>query len=142
MEHFGPKPSRPLDISATNHLGPSHFGPGHFGPVISAPPTLRPLVISAPKTFRPQLYFRLFVCIFLYYIIRDTSSIRIIVYYMFCYNHLMNTVDLRTKCSYYKTPANSVPFYPPTERFGGYSDEPGVRPSSVRPSLNIFVSAQ
>ena len=37
-------------------------------------------------------------------------------------------------------------FYPPTERFGGYSDEPGVRPSSVRPSqrpsVNIFVSAQ
>ena len=34
-------------------------------------------------------------------------------------------------------------FYPPTERFGGYSDEPGVRPSvrpSVRLSVNIFVS--
>ena len=26
-------------------------------------------------------------------------------------------------------------FYPPTERFGGYSDEPGVRPLSVRPSV-------
>ena len=29
----------------------------------------------------------------------------------------------------------STPFYLPTERFGGYSDEPGVRPSSVRPSV-------
>ena len=26
-------------------------------------------------------------------------------------------------------------FYPPTERFGGYSDEPGVRPLSVHPSV-------
>ena len=25
---------------------------------------------------------------------------------------------------------------------GGYIDEPGVRPSSVRPSVNIFVYAQ
>ena len=32
--------------------------------------------------------------------------------------------------------------YPPTESFDGYSDEPGVRPSSVRPYVNIFVSAQ
>ena len=30
-------------------------------------------------------------------------------------------------------------FYPPTERFGGYSDEPGVRPSSVRPSVRPYV---
>ena len=29
------------------------------------------------------------------------------------------------------------PFYPPTERFGGYSDEPGIRLSSV----NIFESS-
>ena len=31
-------------------------------------------------------------------------------------------------------------FYPPTERFGGYSDEPGVHPY-VGPYVNIFVSA-
>ena len=40
---------------------------------------------------------------------------------------------------------NSMFFLSPTERFGGYSDEPGVRPSSVRPFVrpfvNIFVSA-
>ena len=42
----------------------------------------------------------------------------------------------------------SFAFYPPTERFGGYSDELGVRPSicpsvglSVGLSVNIFVSA-
>ena len=33
-------------------------------------------------------------------------------------------------------------FYPLTERLGGYSDEPGVRTSSIRPSVNIIVSAQ
>ena len=32
-------------------------------------------------------------------------------------------------------------FYPPTESSGGYSNEPGVGLSSVRPSVNIFVSA-
>ena len=26
-------------------------------------------------------------------------------------------------------PLENLPFYPPTERFGGYSDEPGVHPS-------------
>ena len=38
----------------------------------------------------------------------------------------------------------SFAFYPPTEMFGGYSDELGVRPSicpSVGLSVNIFVSA-
>ena len=40
-------------------------------------------------------------------------------------------------------------FYHPTERFGGYSDEPGICPfvrlpirMPVRPSVNIIVSAK
>ena len=36
---------------------------------------------------------------------------------------------------------NAFPFYHPTEKFGKYSDESDVRPLSVRPSVNIFVSA-
>ena len=32
-------------------------------------------------------------------------------------------------------------FYPPTERFRGYSVEPGIRLSSVRKSINVSVSA-
>ena len=33
-------------------------------------------------------------------------------------------------------------FIPRPKGSGGYRDEPGIRPSSVRPSVNIFVSAQ
>ena len=29
----------------------------------------------------------------------------------------------------------TVVYYPPTDRFGGYSDEPGIRPSVSCPSL-------
>ena len=36
-------------------------------------------------------------------------------------------------------PSHSCLFYPPTERFGGYSDEPGVRPSSVRLFVRPYV---
>ena len=43
-------------------------------------------------------------------------------------------------------PSHSCLFIPRPKDLGGYSDEPGVRPSSVRlfvrPSVNIFVSAQ
>ena len=34
------------------------------------------------------------------------------------------------------------PVYPPTVRFRGYRDEPGIPPLSVCPSIYIFVSAQ
>ena len=43
--------------------------------------------------------------------------------------------------SYYKASVVKISaFLSPTERFGGYSDEPGIRQSSVHPSVNIFVS--
>ena len=90
--------------SALNHLGPSHLFADISAAVISAPPTLRPLVISVPETFWPQLYFR-FLCIFLCYIVIDASSIKTvlkcIMRLFFFYNHLMYTAILRTKSSYY-----------------------------------------
>ena len=42
--------------------------------------------------------------------------------------------------SFMKISKECQSFYPQTERFGRFSDEPGVRPSEC-PSVNIFMSA-